>query len=107
MPHKKEIEKVQKQYAKEVLFTEFGYRSVDFATKQPWDSSKIDGQVNLQVQQNGLKAIYNIFWKENWFAGGFLWKWFHNHEKAGGLDNNRFTPQNKPTQQLIKQLYEN
>lgn len=107
MPHKKEIEKVQQQYAKEVLFTEFGYRSVDFATKQPWDSSKIDGQVNLQVQQNGLQAIYNVFWKENWFAGGFLWKWFHNHEKAGGLDNNRFTPQNKPTQQLIKQLYEN
>lgn len=106
-PHKSEIKSVQQQFNKPILFTEFGYRSVDFATKEPWNSAHINGQVNMQVQQNGLQAIYNVFWHENWFAGGFIWKWFHDHQSVGGLNNNRFTPQNKPTQQLLQQLYEN
>jgi hypothetical protein len=54
---------------------------------------------------NGLQAIHNQFWKEEWFAGGFIWKWFHRHEKVGGEKNNRFTPQNKPAEELIRKLY--
>ena len=83
------------------------YRSVDFTGKEPWNSDKVLGNVNLEAQKNGTQAIYNQFWKEDWFAGGFLWKWFHNHTEVGGEDNNRFTPQNKPTEGLIKQLYGN
>ncbi len=106
-PHKKQIEIIQKKFNKPVLFTEFGYRSVDFNGKEPWDSNHISGQVNLEAQKNGIQAIYNQFWKEDWFAGGFLWKWFHEHKEAGGNNNNRFTPQNKQTEELIRQLYEN
>ena len=105
--HKKEIKRIQQQVNKPVLFTEFGYRSVDFTGKEPWDSKHVNGQVNLVAQQNATQAIYNQFWKEDWFAGGFLWKWFHNHAQVGGENNNRFTPQNKPTEKLIQQLYAN
>ena len=106
-PHKEQIKVVQKKYQKPILFTEFGYRSVDFTGKEPWDANKVEGNINIEAQQNGTQAIHNQFWKEEWFAGGFLWKWFHNHEEVGGENNNRFTPQNKATEQLIKQLYEN
>ena len=105
-PHKEEIIKIQKQFNKPILFTEFGYRSVDFNAVKPWDSGKVEGSVNLQAQVNGLQAIHNQFWKENWFAGGFVWKWFHKHDKVGGETNNRFTPQNKPAEELIKKLYQ-
>ena len=94
--HKSEILKVQKQFNKPVIFTEFGYRSVDFNGKKPWDSKKVEGAVNLEAQANALQAIYNQFWNEEWFSGGFLWKWFHKHDEVGGEKNNRFTPQNKP-----------
>ena len=104
-PHKKEIKKIQQQYKKPVLFTEYGYRSVDYTGKKPWESNQIKGSVNLVAQKNATQAIYNQFWKEDWFAGGFIWKWFHNHADVGGRDNNRFTPQNKPTEILIKKLY--
>ena len=104
--HKAAILKVQKQFNKPVLFTEFGYRSVDFNGKEPWDSSRVEAAVNLQAQVNALQAIHNQFWKEDWFAGGFIWKWFHKHAEVGGKENNRFTPQNKPAEELIKQLYE-
>ena len=40
------------------------------------------------------------------FAGGFIWKWFHNHSEVGGMQNNRFTPQNKPVEKLIKEHYQ-
>lgn len=105
--HKKEMLGVQQKFKKPILFTEFGYRSIDYTAKKPWEYSRQQGNVNLTAQQNALQALYNQFWKEEWFAGGFLWKWFHNHEQVGGLKNNRFTPQNKPAEELIRQLYSN
>ena len=104
-PHKKEILRVQKQFDRPILFTEFGYRSLDFTGKEPWKSDVVVGKINLEAQVNGLRAIHNLFWKEDWFAGGFIWKWFHKHEEVGGENNNRFTPQNKPAEQLIRKLY--
>jgi hypothetical protein len=103
--HKQQIIKVQQQFKKPVIFAEFGYRSVDFNGKRPWDSVNIEASVNLQAQANALQALYNQFWSEAWFAGGFIWKWFHNHTAVGGEKNNRFTPQNKPAEELIKKLY--
>lgn len=105
-PHKKEILRVQKQFNKPVLFTEFGYRSVDFTGKEPWKSDRVTGNINLEAQVNGIRAIHNLFWKEDWFAGGFIWKWFHEHEKVGGVNNNRFTPQNKPAEDVIRKIYQ-
>ncbi|MFY0629857.1 MAG: glycoside hydrolase [Flavobacteriaceae bacterium] len=104
-PHKKEIQKIQSKFKKRVLFTEFGYRSLDFTGKEPWDSKRVSGAINLEAQANGLQAIYNQFWNEDWFAGGFVWKWFHRHDRVGGENNNRFTPQNKPAETLLRKLY--
>jgi hypothetical protein len=103
--HKAAILRVQKQFNKPVVFTEFGYRSVDFNGKKPWNSNRLEGGVNLKAQANALQAIHNQFWKEDWFAGGFIWKWFHSHNSVGGDNNNRFTPQNKPAEELIRKLY--
>ena len=78
---------------------------MDYTGKEPWSSNRIQDSVNLEAQSNGLQAIHNQFWKEDWFAGGFIWKWFHRHERSGGENNNRFTPQNKPAEILLKKLY--
>ncbi|WP_431166716.1 glycoside hydrolase family 113 [Tenacibaculum halocynthiae] len=104
--HKNQIIKVREKVNKPVLFTEFGYRSVHYTGKEPWNSDRVEGNVDLKNQSNALEAIYQQFWKENWFAGGFLWKWFHDHAKVGGVKNNRFTPQNKPAELIIKKAYE-
>ena len=105
--HKSEIFALHQKHQKPVLFTEYGYRSVDFNGKQPWNADRVDGNINLEAQTNGLQAIHNQFWNEDWFAGGFVWKWFHRHDKVGGLENNRFTPQNKPAEKVLKELYAN
>ncbi|WP_159023701.1 glycoside hydrolase [Formosa sp. L2A11] len=104
-PYKKNVETFSKQHNKPILFTEFGYRSVDYSGKAPWNSDRAMTQVNLDAQVNCTKALFETFWGEEWFAGGFVWKWFINHDESGGEDDSRFTPQNKPVEQVIKSYY--
>jgi hypothetical protein len=63
--------------------------------------------VNLEAQKNTTQALLETFWMEDWFAGGFVWKWFHEHDKVGGINDSRFTPQNKPVENLIREFYAN
>lgn len=105
LKHKDTIRTFSEKHNKPILFTEYGYRSVDYAGKQPWRSDRDMNQVNLVAQVNTTQALMETFWNEDWFAGGFVWKWFHNHERSGGADDSRFTPQNKPVEKVLKNWY--
>ena len=88
-----------------IVFTEFGYRSMDHTGHRPWLVDRQGQQVNLQGQADAMQAIFDAFWGEDWFAGGFVWKWFIHHERAGGAEDNRFTPQRKPAQSVIREQF--
>ncbi|WP_417443599.1 glycoside hydrolase family 113 [Joostella sp.] len=102
--HKEQMEKLSKSIDKPVLFTEYGYRSMDYAAKAPWEHHRLEAVANHEIQINALSALYDTFWEESWFAGGFLWKWFPE-ETAGGEKNNRFTVQNKPALKTVTSYY--
>jgi len=102
--HKEMMSAISSKYQKQVLFTEYGYRSIDYALKEPWNSNREISFTNHKLQARALKVLYEEFWSEKWFAGGYIWKW-HQHETSGGLENNRFTPQNKPAENVIKEYY--
>ena len=104
--HKPEIEQLSKAENKQILFTEFGYRSTDQTAWKPWLVDRHENPVNMEGQVNATTAIFEEFWEEDWFAGGYVWKWFINHKESGGANDNRFTPQNKPAQDIIKEYYE-
>lgn len=103
--HKKQLRRLSDEMGKPVLFTEYGYRNIDYAAKTPWDSSRDLEDINNKNQELALEALYEEFWKENWFAGGFLWKWHHDHQTAGGAEDSQFTPQNKPAEEVVKRYY--
>ncbi|GGW34111.1 glycoside hydrolase family 113 [Arenibacter certesii] len=103
--HKEEIRFLSVAKDKPVLFTEYGYRSNNYTAKKPWLVDHSQDDVNLEAQVNATQAIFEEFWSEEWFAGGFVWKWFIDHERSGGPMDNRFTPQNKPAQEVIKNFY--
>lgn len=105
VPWKEELKTVSEKLDKPILFTEYGYRSVDYAGKQPWDSNHELSSINFEAQTHLLNGLYQEIWNEPWFAGGFIWKWFIAHEKVGGEKDNQFTPQNKPAQQNVKRAY--
>jgi menaquinone-dependent protoporphyrinogen IX oxidase len=104
-PWKDNIFKLSNTVKRPVLFTEFGYRSIDFTARKPWLADRHEQKVNLEAQVIAKKALFSEFWTEDWFAGGYVWKWFIDHTKSGGNTNNQFTPQNKPAQQVITDFY--
>jgi hypothetical protein len=103
--YKPTIKRISKDNDRPILFTEYGYRSVDYSARQPWVFDRNMTSVNLEAQNNALKAIHDTFWDEDWFAGGFVWKWFHKHDEVGGEDNFMFTPQNKPAEDILRTHY--
>lgn len=103
--HKGKISSLSQTIKRPVVFTEYGYRSMDYTAKKPWLVDRDQDGVNFEGQVNAKKAIFEEFWNEDWFAGGYVWKWFIHHDKAGGLEDNRFTPQNKPAQEVISAFY--
>ncbi|GAB5398899.1 MAG: hypothetical protein Aureis2KO_04840 [Aureisphaera sp.] len=106
-PWLSEMEGVSNKSEKPILFTEYGYRSVNYAGKEPWRSDRSMTEVNLDAQVNLTKALYEVMYEKEWFKGGFIWKWFIDHPGSGGSENSQFTPQNKPAEQVIKHYYEN
>ena len=104
-----EIEAYQKKIGKPILFTEYGYRSIDKTAWKQWeleDNWSYKGKDNAVAQLNAYQALYQTFWNKPWFAGGFLWKWYDEHSEAGGINNSDYTPQNKPVQSVIKKVYQ-
>lgn len=104
----KRLQAFSQKHKKSILFTEFGYRSVDRTAGKQWelpDSWNQKAPVNLVAQQNAYAALFRTFWQQPWFAGGFLWKWYEDNDKAGGPQNDDYTPQRKPAEALIRQQY--
>ncbi len=69
---KDELQNISSTFGKPILFTEYGYRSVDYAGDEPWQSSREIQGVNISAQNNLLQALYESLWYEEWFVGGFL-----------------------------------
>ncbi|MDX1628157.1 MAG: hypothetical protein R3345_05625 [Fulvivirga sp.] len=88
-----------------VLFTEYGYQSVDYAVAGHWQYDQDSLHVNLQLQADAYEALFKSVWHKDWIAGGFLWKWHAQHEQAGGPDCKKYTPQNKPALEVIARWY--
>lgn len=106
-PYKERLRIFSEEYKTPILFTEYGYRSVDYAAKEPWKADRDMVDINFEAQSNAIQSLYEEVWDEDWFAGGFVWKWFHDHERSGGKNDSQFTPQNKPVEEIIRKFYNN
>jgi len=103
----KKLEKISAKYDRQVLFTEFGYLSVDGAAGKTWQLEKVvrDLDINQQSQANGYDALFRTFWRESYWAGGFLWKWFPNGLGHEGYPERDYTPQGKKAQKILSKWY--
>ncbi len=102
---KTKMESFSQKWNRPILFTEFGYRSCDHTAWKPWLMDRNDTAINLKGQANATQIIFEEFWKEDWVAGGFIWKWFIDHKQSGGETDNSFTPQNKPAEAIVREFY--
>ncbi len=101
------LKKTSQKYQKKIIFTEYGYKSIDFAAYKQWEfeSTSKSENVNLLAQVNAYAAFYNSVWNEDFLAGGFIWKWYNNNEGNSDKFNSDYTPQHKPASAIIKKWY--
>ncbi len=102
--HINALEKISIEKNLPVIFTEYGYRNVDFNVAEPWKEN--EGNRNDEAQTNAYEAFYQTFADKKWFAGGYVWKWYmdNGRHRRSEID---FTPQNKSAEKVIARWYRN
>lgn len=106
------LKALARRTGKPVVFTEIGYKSVSGSLAAPWKWDT-EGTVDLLLQRDAYRAMFESFWNEPWFGGTFLWKWHPDLE--GRASRGRwwrpdrvprdFTPQGKPALEVVREFY--
>ena len=106
-PWKREIAAFQRRVQKPIVFTEFGYLSVDGTAYENWELEKRINElpINETAQARALEALFAVFWAEPWWQGGFLWKWFPNMRGHEGYPDRDYTPQGKAAAATLTDWY--
>ncbi len=106
-PIKKQLKAVSKKYDKKIIFTEYGYLSVDGCAGRAWLIEKDipNRAINEKAQANAYHALLAAHWNEDYWGGGFLWKWFPADLGHEGYIEKDYTPQRKLSLDVIKYWY--
>jgi len=106
-PVHKKLSAVYNKFNKPILFTEFGYLSVDGCAGKTWELEKVARKLpsNEKAQSIALEALFDFFDDQPYWEGGFLWKWYPElgvHQDHG---NNGHTPQGKLAEETVREWY--
>ncbi|MDE0471091.1 MAG: hypothetical protein OXH57_04055 [Ekhidna sp.] len=104
VPVKKRLKAFSQKWDKLILFTEFGFQSVNGAVGKHWEVEKSPESINFQLQADAYEATFQSLENESWWAGGFFWKW-HLMMRSSSYFRMEWTPQNKPAEQIIARWY--
>lgn len=107
-PIVKRLKKFSKRNNRKILFTEFGYLSVDGCAYKAWELEKEVHKlaINETAQANAMHALFSSFWNQSFWSGGFLWKWFPDMQGHEGYPEKDYTPQGKSSENTIKLWYD-
>lgn len=103
-PIRAKLKSLSERKGKPVFFAEFGYTSSDYCAYKAYGGHG-STEVNLVAQANAYRAVFDVFWNKEWFAGGFSWFWLFDNDQPENYDNVSFSPQNKPAEDIISKLY--
>lgn len=103
----RKLELYSSRVGKPILFTEFGYLSVDGCADKAWELEKAVHNLSLneQAQANAIDALFMAHWNQEYWAGGFLWKWFPNMQGHEGYPDKDYTPQGKKSAEVLKKWF--
>ncbi len=100
-PWVRHLEEFAAQVQKPIVFTEIGVRSVQGASRHPWDWH-YEAPISLQEQANYYEAVFRVFWGRPWLAGFYFWAWVPGRE---GPSDASYTPAGKPAASILKHWY--
>jgi hypothetical protein len=97
---KNDLEPLRNQYNKPILFTEVGYRSMNWAQWEPFNYWS-DGAFDEGNQARLYEALFSYWNSYGYMIGVQLWDW-NSNPNAGGQGNKDFTPQHKLAEQTMR-----
>lgn len=97
------IEVVQKKYNKPLLFTEIGFKSIDYPWLQPHADAD-EQEYNEVSQKRCYNAIFEALHDEDWVAGMYLWQW-PSYMEYVQYNPKGFTPCGKLAEEAVKYWY--
>ena len=103
-PIKQILSVFSEKWNKPILFTEYGFQSANGAAGSHWEVDKSESSANPQLQADAYEATFQALENEEWWAGGFFWKW-HFTSRYGRWRGTEWTPQNKPAEEVIARWY--
>lgn len=97
------MEHIAKRYGKDIIITEIGYKSSRGTWIKPYDyrESRI---LDLEHQKRAYEAMLAALTGRTWLKGIYWWKWSTQLEH-GGPENDDFTPNGKPAEQVVAKWY--
>jgi hypothetical protein len=97
------IKPMNQQTGKPILFTEIGYKSVQGAHYEPWNSNR-GGGYDGEEQRKLYQALFEFWNNEPYIAGVHLWDW-SSDPNYGGQGNIDYTTHGKPAEQTMKDWF--
>ncbi len=106
-PIVKKLKHFSTRKQKQMIFTEYGYLSIDGCAGKTWELEKRvkSTPINEKAQAIALDALYTSFWDQDFWAGGFLWKWFPEDMGHEGYVERDYTPQDKKSEEVIENWF--
>ncbi len=103
-PYLQEMEALSRKVDRPILFTEYGYLNVEGCTWNTWELEARLGSTaaDENAQAQALEALYQVCWEEDWWVGGFIWKWF---SQGGNRRSKGYTPQGKKAETVLSAWY--
>ena len=107
-PIEEKLESLSEKHKKPILFTEYGYKSIEYANAGFWRYDEDTVKTSTKTQDIAYQALFETIWQNEWMAGGFFWKWHlytRDGSEIGGEKNRRYTPQGKSSEKIISEWY--
>jgi hypothetical protein len=96
----KDLFEWQKTVRKPILLTEAGWCSLANASYEPWDYTRVDLSLDLELQRRLYEGFFASWWGKPQCAGFLLWEW--TPESPGGPEDKGYTPRGKPAAEVMK-----
>ena len=103
-PYMQDLASVYATWNKPILITELGYMSQDGAVQQPWNWQNTDGVLDMQEQANAYEAAFESLFYQPWLYGIYWWD-IGTDPFEGGPCDQRYTPHNKPAEDIVRAWY--
>ncbi len=107
-PTIKNLNAFSKKFKKKIIFTEFGYLSIDGCAGKTWEleNERDKHNANPEAQSIALDCLFKAFWEKDFWAGGFIWKWYPQiREDRQNFYLKDYSPQGKLAEKTLAEWY--